>query len=114
MTSFAFQMALWKLPAKFQTVSLSQKEANPIGRCHLEPDTPYLIEKLERIGLCGLYIMHLVCPPLVTRWRHCLPEHYGLAVRDENIKTANSGRLLHVLVLRSRKDMPCVFDLVVV
>jgi len=70
---------------------------------------------MERIGLCGLYtIMHLVCPPLGTRWRYCLPEHYALAVTDEDIKTANSGRILHVLVLRSRKDMPGVFDLVVV
>ena len=92
MTRFAFQMAQWKLPAKFQSVSLSQKEANPIGRCHLGPDTPYLIEKIERLGLCGLYIiMHVVCPPLGTRWRYCLPEHYALAVTDEDIKTANRG-----------------------
>jgi len=70
----------WKLPAKFQSVS--QKETNPIGRCYLEPDTPYFIEKMERFGLCGrCVVVHLVCPSLGTR-RHCLPEHYAVAVTD--------------------------------
>jgi len=47
---------------------------------------------MERIGLCGLYIIiHLVCPPLGSRWRFCLPEHCALSVTDEDIKTANKG-----------------------
>ena len=90
------------------------KGGKPIGRCHLEPDTPYLIEKMERYGLCGLYIfVHLVCPPL-GNLRYCLPEYYAMVVTDEDIRTVNSGPLLHVFVLRSRRDMPDVFDLVVV
>ena len=104
----------WKLPARFYPGALSQKEVNPIGRCHLETDTPYLIGKMERYGFCGLYILlHLVFPSL-GNLRYCLPEHYAMVVTDEDIRGVNSGPLLHVLVLRSRRDMPVVFDLVVV
>ena len=120
MTRFAFRMVLdlapsskWKLLPKFQSVLRSQREANLIGRCRLEPDTPYLIDKIERFGLCGLYVVHLVCPPLDIRL-YWLPEHYAVVVTDEDIKTADSGHILHVLVLRNRKDMPGIFDLVVV
>ena len=68
---------------------------------------------MERCGLCGLYILvHFVCP-LGNLW-YCLPEHYAMVVTDEDIRAVNSGQLLHVLVLRSRSDMPGVFDLVVV
>jgi len=80
----------------------------------LEPDTPYLIEKMEQYDICFLYIhVHLVFLPLGNLW-NCLPEHYAKVVTDEAIRAVNSGPLLHVLVLRSRRDMPGVFDLVVV
>ena len=69
---------------------------------------------MERSCLCGLYLfVHLVCPLLGNRL-YCFPEHYAMVLTDEDIKTVNCGRQSHVLVLRSRMDMPGVFDLVVV
>jgi hypothetical protein len=74
------------LPAKFNFVSTPQKVHNPKGRCLLEPDNPYLIEKIEIIGLGVLF--HLVCP---LGNRYCLPEQYAKVVSDDDIHAVNMG-----------------------
>jgi hypothetical protein len=48
------------LPVKFHLVSSSRQERNPLGWCPMDPDSHYLIKKMERINCC--VVVHLMCP----------------------------------------------------
>ena len=72
------------------------------------------LKKNNRQTFLVYVFVHLVCSSPLGNRLYCLPEHYAMVVTDEDMKTVNSGPIPHVLVLRSRMDMPGVFDLIVV
>jgi len=79
-----------------------------MGRCLLEPDSPYFIEKIERTNI--FVVFHLVCP-LNDRYR--LPDRYAAVVSDDDIDGVSSRKVFHMLIKRSRPGNPSVYDLIV-
>jgi hypothetical protein len=76
-----------RLPAKFRSVSMAH-EGIPMGRCLLEPVTPYFIDRIERTDL--RVVFRLVFP-LNDRYR--LPEQYAAVVSDDDINDVNRRKV---------------------
>ena len=95
------------LSDKFRSVSLTQRESNTLRLCLFEPESPYLIHKIERIG--HRLIFHLDRP---HGYQYCLSDHNASVVSDDDIDAVNGGRILYTLIKRPRTDTD-VYDLVI-
>jgi hypothetical protein len=96
------------LPVKFHLVSASRKESNPLGWCPMDPDSHYLITKMERIDRC--VVVHLMCP---LNDNFSLPKQHDDVVSDEDILAINERTHRIVLIKLRRPNMSDVFDLII-
>ena len=98
---------IWTLLQKFKNVSRCL-ESNPLGKCLLKDEWPYLIHEIKRIG--REVIFGTDCS-LGHEYR--LPEQYAKAVFDEDIDTVNNYRILYSVIRRLRTDGSGISDLLV-
>ena len=74
--------------------------ANPLGDCRFKTEWPYLIHEISRVG-CGVIFRYDYLGGRAYR----LPEEYGKAVSDADIRAVNSYKILYAVVKRERDDV---------